>query len=457
MTVTAPANSSAVSAEQFWAPVRSGRTSIDLFSGSGGLSLGLHTQGWEGVFAVEKDGMAFETLTRNLIDASSPFAGFHDWPDWLPVAPTDMNELTADRRLVRKLRSFRGEIDLVAGGPPCQGFSVGGARRGEDDPRNDLPYRFVDFVDLVQPRLVLLENVEGFDKPFSHQGHATSYADDIQAEFEGIGYTTIKLLIHAVDFGVPQTRRRVILFGVRGQVDRDELLLSFKLLLKHYALEFKRQWLPNTTFPVSARDAIGDLCGTDFVPTPDAPRFMSSRYLPSHSEYSDLMRAFIEPDALPDSHRYARHTDKVLTLFRAAQSTQRPGRLPRAFLQEMGTESRKKFLLDPGAPVSTLTSHPDEFIHFAEPRIITLREAARFQSFPDAFTFHGRYTLNGDRRGLDVSRCAQIGNAIPPLVGRGLGFAAERVLEDPTTDGLKRIVSQLRDLDDEHVQLELVR
>jgi len=149
------------------------------------------------------------------------------------------------------------------------------------------------------------------------------------------------------------------------------------------------------------------------------------------------------------------HTEKVLDLIETAQKTQEPGRLRRSFLQAMGTQSRKKFLLDPTLPASTLTSHPDEFFHYADPRIITVREGARIQSFPDAFTFRGRYTLNGDRRGLDVSRCAQVGNAIPPLLGRALGYLAERVAAATSTKALTHVKEELDDYAEGQIALPI--
>ena len=89
-----------------------------------------------------------------------------------------------------------------------------------------------------------------------------------------------------------------------------------------------------------------------------------------------------------------------------------PGRLSKEFLLKNGTKKHKKVFLDPNSPCPTITSHPDEFIHFKTPRNITVREMARLQSFPDKFEFKGRYTINGDRRGLDVARCVQVGNAV---------------------------------------------
>lgn len=442
-----------VNSEKFWRPSKNGLVSIDLFSGSGGLSLGLHSVGWEGLFAIEKDPMAFDTLENNFLRKGSPFHSFENWPSWLEKKPHDIIEVLNDDVMVARLKKLRGKIDLVAGGPPCQGFSVGGARRGQDDPRNDLPYRFVDFVSITQPQMILLENVEGFDKPFTHQGHKVSYAEVIRKEFEELGYTVVKTTLHAIDYGVPQTRRRVVLFGIRGQWNIEQLERTFRLLLKEYAQDFRTSVLPGTTFPVGAYDAIADLNGHNFVASPDAPRFQTSKYLSAKSEYAKLMRAFTTNWVLPDSHRYGVHTERVLRLIKKAQQTQPSGRLSRKFLQSMGTESRKKFLLDRNLPVSTLTSHPDEFLHYEDPRIITLREAARLQGFPDAFTFHGRYTLNGERRGLDVSRCAQIGNAIPPLMGRALGQAMERISSVSSSTTLTTLFSEVEHLDERQQSL----
>ena len=129
--------------------------SIELFAGCGGLALGMHRAGWEGLFAVERDPMAFETLETNLVDAKAPFRAFAQWPNWMPRQSTDLVALLDDKDFCDHLRGLRGTVDLIAGGPPCQGFSVGGKRDGEDE-RNSLVYRMLDFVELVQPRAVLM-------------------------------------------------------------------------------------------------------------------------------------------------------------------------------------------------------------------------------------------------------------------------------------------------------------
>ena len=134
-------------------------TVIDLFAGCGGLSLGLYQAGWKGLFAIEKNDFAFATLKANLIDNKKHFA----WPKWLPQTPHDINEIL--NNYGAELLALRGQVDLVAGGPPCQGFSMAG-KRVEDDVRNQLVFSYIKFIDLVRPRVILFENVKGFTFAF---------------------------------------------------------------------------------------------------------------------------------------------------------------------------------------------------------------------------------------------------------------------------------------------------
>lgn len=115
---------------------REKHTVIDLFAGCGGLSLGLYQAGWSGLFAIEKNPFAFETLKANLIDNKKHF----NWPQWLPQTPHDINEVLKKYKV--QLEGLRGKVDLVAGGPPCQGFSMAG-KRVEDDIRNNLVFSYI--------------------------------------------------------------------------------------------------------------------------------------------------------------------------------------------------------------------------------------------------------------------------------------------------------------------------
>ena len=132
---------------------------IDLFSGCGGLSLGLHNSGWSGVFAIEKSKDAFETLKHNLIENKNHFT----WPPWLSKSPHEIDEVIFNHE--EELVKLQGQIDLVAGGPPCQVFSTAG-RRKEDDIKNGLIKSYFRFVNLVKPKIIFFENVRGFTLKF---------------------------------------------------------------------------------------------------------------------------------------------------------------------------------------------------------------------------------------------------------------------------------------------------
>ena len=132
---------------------------IDLFAGCGGLSLGLANAGWKGLFAIEKNPDAFLTLKHNLIDNKKHFS----WPDWLPQKSYDINYFL--RKYKNELERLKGKVTLVAGGPPCQGFSTAGARK-EDDKRNKLVHSYIKFIKIVRPKLIFFENVKGFTFEF---------------------------------------------------------------------------------------------------------------------------------------------------------------------------------------------------------------------------------------------------------------------------------------------------
>ena len=134
-------------------------TVIDLFAGCGGLSLGLYLSGWQGVFAIEKNQFAFETLKSNLIKNKQHF----HWPSWLPQTSHDINEILKNYK--NQLNELRGKVDLVAGGPPCQGFSTAG-KRIEEDIRNNLVFSYIEFIKLIEPKIILFENVKGFTYAF---------------------------------------------------------------------------------------------------------------------------------------------------------------------------------------------------------------------------------------------------------------------------------------------------
>ena len=187
---------------------------IDVFAGCGGLSLGLLEAGCEGVFAIEKNPLAFETLRFNLVDGTRHQ---FDWPEWLPKQAMTCEELLINH--AQHLAGLKGQIDLIVGGPPCQGFSTAG-RRDPADPRNRMTEQYLVLVELLQPRFLVIENVAGFNMRFEDEdsldilvanAKKSSYAEYVAGRLEDIGYDVSRGLVNCADFGVPQNRLRYLM------------------------------------------------------------------------------------------------------------------------------------------------------------------------------------------------------------------------------------------------------
>lgn len=337
--------------------------------------------------------------------------------------------LLEDPTINQNVRQLKGTVDVVVGGPPCQGFSVGGRRNGQDI-RNDLVFRMLDVVELLCPKIVLIENVEGITRRFiSRPGRKSdiSVADQVTSRLTEMGYKSSYKVLDVSEFGVPQTRKRAVIIGIQDteKLDAEDFFSTLDSLRQRH---LNQNNLPNER-KITAKEALDDLHNpAENHPSKEWPKFQTTNYKEPASQYARLMRSHNSSNKTPDSHRFANHTQKIKSLFELAHKTQPAGRLSRRFLEDNNCKSDKKVLIDPDEPMSTVTSHPDEFIHYAEPRIITVREMARIQSFPDNFHFYGRYTINGDRRGHDVSRCVQVGNAVPPLFAEALGMAVKEIL-----------------------------
>ena len=396
---------------------------IDLFAGCGGLSLGLHLSGWKGVFAIEKSPFAFETLKYNLIENRKHF----DWPSWLSISNHDINAVLDNYH--EELEGLQGTIDLVAGGPPCQGFSMAG-KRVENDTRNQLVFSYIQFIKLVKPKMILFENVKGFTFAFNKKTNrdAIPYSEVVINELKELGYNVKPYIIDFSKYGVPQRRKRFILVGIMGgNAENFEALLE----------ELKTDYLNNKGIEsfVSLQDAISDLFQQNGeVPTPDRKGFNSGIYGDINSNYQRMMRIDIDSKNIPDSHSFAHHnsfTQKVFANLIACYPT-KGKRITNKEREQWNIKKRGLTLLNKDDVSPTLTSHPDDYIHYAEPRILTVREYARIQSFPDWYQFKMKYTTGGDMRKKEVPRYTQIGNAIPPLFAELAGRVLIEILKDGT-------------------------
>jgi len=403
---------------------------IDLFAGCGGLSLGLSQAGWRGLFAIERDPMAFETFSRNFLRGQKPFQ--FDWPNWLERRAWEIDSFLG--RHEPELRSIRGTVDLIAGGPPCQGFSLTG-RRKQADPRNRLFTRYVHLVRDVRPKAVVLENVPGMRSAHRAKGRSgnhlsgqktRSYFDKLMSALRDLGYVAEGALLDASLFGVPQRRPRLIVVGLRSEI-ASSLSGGVNSAFKHIEICRQNQLRElRLSEQCSASDAISDLelRGRRQRPCVDPDSragFSELDYEGPCSAYQRLMHEGANSDAM-NSMRLARHSVRVANRFRDIIASCRQG-VPMS-ASERGRFGLLKYRVHPMAantPAPTITTLPDDIVHYSDPRILTVRESARLQSFPDSFAFHGRYTTGGTRRTKECPRYTQVGNAVPPLLARAIG------------------------------------
>lgn len=402
---------------------------VDVFAGCGGLSLGLSQAGWKGVFAIERSPLAFETLRHNLVD------GRHytfDWPAWLPKKAMTCEELLD--QYGAELVKLRGSIDLMVGGPPCQGFSTAG-RRDPADPRNQMTEQYLVLVELLQPRFLVIENVAGFNMRFETEEGLNnlikdpkheSYADYVAVRLADLGYGVSRGLVNCADFGVPQNRLRYLVMCER-KIDKENPESNLFKLLANYRKSFLHDKGLPIKRKISTKEAIEDLMitGKPRVTNTDSETkgFEEAVYVsPANPQgYMRLMRVNSRNSA-PNSRRLAKHKETTVDYFQKVQSICRPGHCMSIKEREtVGTKKHSTTVLHQDRPAPTITTLPDDILHYCEPRILTARENARLQSFPDWFEFQGKYTTGGKHRKQECPRYTQVGNAVPPLLAEAVG------------------------------------
>lgn len=398
---------------------------IDLFAGCGGLSLGLYQAGWNGIFAIEKNPNAFETLNFNLIERKRHF----DWPQWLPITPLDI--LDVNQKYKGQLKKMCGKVDLVAGGPPCQGFSMAG-KRVKNDIRNQLVFSYIDFIEMVRPKLLLFENVKGFTYAFNkaNDSQEIPYSEIVKNKLKELGYGVQAQVVDFSTYGIPQRRKRFIMVGILGKPD-DVAKLFFQKLESQKKTFFKEKKL--TEF-CSIEDAISDLLRSNGeLPTPDRKGFVSGVYGSASSKYEHYLRKGVNVNQMiPNSHSFARHTKEKLVCFEnlLLNYPKRGKRIDGKAREGWGIRQRGITILDPYNLAPTITNMPDDYLHYKEPRILTVRECARIQSFPDWYEFKSKYTTGGAMRKKEVPRYSQVGNAIPPLFALQAGLVLKELLSE---------------------------
>ena len=367
---------------------------VDLFCGAGGLSLGFEREGFNHVSASDYQEDALNTYKENFPDVNTVLK--------------DIRELEASE-LLEGTKYSAEDIDAVIGGPPCKGFSMAG-ERDPDDPRNSLFEEYIRIVSELEPRVVVMENVKGI---LSMKDGA--YVERILEELRNLGYTVKHRVLNAADYGVPETRERVIWIGFKNGEK-----ISFPEPTHHSDTEGQKKLGQSGNDDlkpyVTVGEAISDL---DFLKSGEE----SSEY--QKNPQSDYQKKMRENAGELLNHKASNHSERIQKRFELMDEGKGMETVPEE--HRTSKHSLQKFHRDEPSP--TITTLPEDFVHYKRNRIPTVREVARIQSFPDDHNFTGPRTTGGMRRREACPQYSQIGNAVPPLMAEAIAKEIRKSLE----------------------------
>ena len=387
---------------------------VDLFSGVGGLSCGFMMKNYDPIFAND-----FDLEIGNSYKHNHPNVRFY---------PGDISELNFNE-IKKECDVKPGEIDVIVGGPPCQGYSMANRKRIENDPRNFLFLEFVKCVKIFQPKCFLIENVMGINTETNNDnGVDIPVVKTISQYFNEMGYAIKLTSFKSEEYGVPQYRRRMMVIGTNI---RDK-----KILLKNHEigiLQKTHNSLEQVRRNKDKQQLSMDVFNTNEFPNPptvwdalsDLPQFESGgggEKLEYHekplNEYQRILR---KDSSAVYNHKSTPHNEEALKRIRLIKQGKNFESLPDD-LKTTSVHSGAYGRLEADFFSPTITTRFDtpstgRVIHPFSNRTLTVREAARIQSFPDTYIFCGSRTSQGK----------QVGNAVPPLVAKKI---AEMFIRD---------------------------
>ena len=342
---------------------------IDLFCGAGGLSYGFECAGFNILLGIDSDQKALEVFERNHKGAQS-ICG-----DITNISYSEIREKIGNKK-----------IDIIIGGPPCQGMSLSGPRKF-DDPRNKLYLSYIRLVDEIRPRVFVIENVPGLVSLFGGQ-----IKDSIIEKFSEMGYEVKYQILCAADYGVPQNRKRVVFVGTR---EGKEFFYP-----------------PKVEEKVTCKMALSDLPTLENELGEENSDYISEPM----NDYQRLMRK--RSDKVYN-HVAANHSEKVKNIIALVPDGCNYKSLPEEYRNSRNFHvAWTRFASDKPAPTID-TGHRHHF-HYKYNRVPTVRECARLQSFPDDFIFLGNKT----------QQFRQVGNAVPPLMAESIARCVLEILEE---------------------------
>ena len=344
---------------------------IDLFCGAGGLSYGFQKAGFNILLGIDNDEKALETFKKNH-DGSKTICG-------------DITEVSYEKDIKPMIGDKR--IDIIVGGPPCQGMSLSGPRKF-DDPRNKLYLTYIRLVDEIRPKAFVIENVPGLVSLFGGK-----IKDSIIEKFTKMGYSIQYRVLCASDYGVPQNRKRVVFVGTRDD-------------------NMKFQYPKVNTNQVTCKMALSDLPALIDSLGENVQDYLCE----PQNDYQSLMRVHSEKVY---NHIATNHSDKVKKIISLVPAGGNYKNLPEEYINTRNFHvAWTRFPDDKPAPTID-TGHRHHF-HYEYNRVPTVRECARIQSFPDDFIFIGNKT----------QQFRQVGNAVPSIMAQRIADQVRSMLEE---------------------------
>ncbi len=381
-------------------------TSLDLFCGAGGITEGMRSAGWTCVFANDFDSEAIKTFAFNHRSVETS---------------ADSIESLDPAKIRKSLGLQVGELDAVVGGSPCQGFSINAPERFLDDPRNNLFREYVRFLQEFKPKLFVFENVPGI----LSLGSGDTF-QEICRTFQGCGYEIDFKVLYAPHYGVPQTRYRMIVLGSRigpapfhPRPSYDGWGRANFTGGRHLTFQPNDAVRTPLLPAVTVREAIHDLpalANGDGAEVSRYDRAPSSNYAKMLRGDCDELWNHVAPQLSAVNLERMKHVPI------GGNWTNIPHHLlPKGMQMARRSDHTKRYgRLDPEAQSGTVLTKMDPHwgavIHYAQDRALSVREAARLQSFPDQYRFLGSR----------VEQYRQVGNAVPPLLAQAI---AEQLTE----------------------------
>ncbi|MCL2051748.1 MAG: DNA cytosine methyltransferase [Lachnospiraceae bacterium] len=354
---------------------------IDLFCGCGGFSLGFKQAGFSVKMGIDNWQDAIITYKHNLGD--------------VVALNEDLKEMSGER-ILETLGVEADDIDVIIGGPPCQGFSVSG-KRNEDDPRNGLYKSFVNVVKHIMPKVFVMENVPGIIRLFD--GTAL---ESVLADFSGLGYEISYDMLSSENFGVPQQRRRVFFVGIKKKNNNVE----------KFIFPAPTHGGKTGVSLLTSKDAISDL---DFIPDDCILGEVIEYALPAQNDYQKMMRS---KSKLLFNHSATLHKDRTKEIIAMVPDGGNYKSLPEE-LQNTRKVNIAWTRMNSKRPCFTIDTGHNHHFHYEANRVPTVRESARIQSFPDDFRFIG----------IKTSQLRQVGNAVPPLLAKAIAIEIKNILK----------------------------